>query len=141
MADFMPQVLQVLFTNIEENSQKPCYDTFGVCEPSETSTEYAYDAYDDNFDSITLTKRAVLKDLYERIRGDDYFENQVKLLKKDVCPFFPDIEKCESEVDMSWKYFSEGLFTNDSADDFCTYPDNNCDTEKYVVQSTKYLVQ
>ena len=78
------------------------------------------------------TKRAVLKDLYERIRGDDYYENQVKLLKKDVCPFFLDREKCESEVDMNWKYFSEGLFTNDSADDFCTYPDNNCDTEKYV---------
>ena len=64
MADFMPQVLQVLFTNIEENSQKPCYDTFGVCEPSETSTEYAYDTYDDNFDSITLTKRAVLKGMF-----------------------------------------------------------------------------
>ena len=32
MAEFIPEVLQVIFTNLEENSQNTCYDAFEVCD-------------------------------------------------------------------------------------------------------------
>ena len=78
------------------------------------------------------TREDMLIGLFNRISGDDFVENQKKMLIENACPFLTDPSKCESDVELYWNLFSEGLFEEKSAIEFCEYPENDCQKERYI---------
>ena len=88
------------------------------------------------------TREDMLIGLFNRISGDDFVENQKKMLIENACPFLTDPSKCESDVELYWNLFSEGLFEEKSAIEFCEYPENDCQKERYyTIGIEDYLFQ
>ena len=88
------------------------------------------------------TREDMLIGLFNRISGDDYVEKQKEMLIENACPFLTDPTQCESDVGLYWNLFSEGLFEEKSAMEFCEYPENDCQKERYcTIGIENYLFQ
>merc|ERR1712223_116035 len=70
-------------------------------------------------------------ELFNRISGDDYVENQKELLIESICIFLEDPTECEKNIESYWNSFSNGLFREKSALEFCEYPENDCKKERF----------
>ena len=88
------------------------------------------------------TREDMLIGLFNRISGDDYVEKQKEMLIENACPFLTDPTQCKSDVGLYWNLFSEGLFEEKSAMEFCEYPENDCQKERYcTIGIENYLFQ
>ena len=77
------------------------------------------------------TRQDMIIGLFNRISGDDYVENQKELLIDSICIFLEDPTDCEKNVESYWNSFSDGLFREKSALEFCEYPENDCHKERF----------
>ena len=84
MAEFIPEVLQVIFTNLEENRQNTCYDAFEVCDQNPKAIE------ENGCADCVYT----ISELFSTLSSNEYSKEQEELLINEICPSDSDPVEC-----------------------------------------------